>query len=73
MDEKCVLCLGKKFAIVSADICGNLDMVTHYMHPKLRNANLHNVTHFLRSQNLMERMFVVQISLVIVTFLSLRS
>ena len=35
--------------------------------------NLHNVTHFLISRNPRERMFVVQISLLIVTFLSLIS
>ena len=41
-----------------------------YTHPKLRNTNLHNVTHSLISRNPRERMFVVQISLLIVTFLS---
>ena len=40
------------------------------LHLKLRNINLHNVTHFLISRNLGERMFIVQISLFIVTFLS---
>ena len=43
------------------------------VHPKLRNSNLHNITHFLISQNPRERMFVVQISLFLVTFLSLMS
>ena len=43
------------------------------VHPKLRNINLHNVTHSLISRNLRERMFVVQISLLIATFLSLIS
>ena len=43
------------------------------VHPKLRNINPHNVTHSLISQNLGERMIVVQISLLIVTFLSLIS
>ena len=43
------------------------------LHPKLRNINLHNVTHSLTYQNRRERMFVVQISLLIVTFLSLIS
>ena len=43
------------------------------IHPKLHNINFHNVTHSLISQNLKERMFVVQISLLIVTFLSLIS
>jgi hypothetical protein len=41
--------------------------------PKLRNINLHNVTHSLISQNPRERMFVVQISLLVVTLLSLIS
>jgi hypothetical protein len=41
------------------------------MHPKLCNINPHNVTHSLISRNPRERMFVVQISLLIVTFLSL--
>ena len=43
------------------------------IHPKLRNINLHNVTHSLISRNPGKRMFVVQISLLIVTFLSLIS
>ena len=43
------------------------------MHPKLRNINPLNVTHSLMSRNPRERMFVVQISLFIVTFLSLIS
>jgi hypothetical protein len=42
-------------------------------HLKLRNINPHNVTHSLISWNPRERMFVVQISLLIVTFLSLIS
>jgi hypothetical protein len=44
-----------------------------WVHPKLRNTNLHNVTHSLISRTPRERMFVVQISLLIVTFLSLIS
>ena len=40
------------------------------LHPKLRNINPHNVTHSLVSQNPRERMLVVQISLLVVTFLS---
>ena len=40
-------------------------------HPKLRNINPHNITHSLISQDPRERMFVVRISLLIVTFLSL--
>ena len=43
------------------------------LHPKLHNINLHNVTHSLISQNPREWMFVIQISLLIVTFLSLIS
>ena len=43
------------------------------IHPKLRNINLHNITHSLISQNLKDQMFVIQISLLIVTFLSLVS
>jgi hypothetical protein len=46
--------------------------VTH-LHPKLRNINLHNVTHSLISRNLREHMFLVQNSLLIVTFLSFLS
>jgi hypothetical protein len=42
-----------------------------WLHPKLHNINLHNVTHSLISRNLREQMFVVQISLLIVTFLFL--
>ena len=43
------------------------------LHPKLRNINPHNVTHSLISWNPREGTFVVQISLLIVTFLSLIS
>jgi len=43
------------------------------IHPKLCNINPHNVTHSLISWNLREQMFVVRISLLIVTFLSLIS
>jgi hypothetical protein len=42
------------------------------VHPELRNINLHNVTNPLISQNPREWMFIVQISLLIVTFLSLK-
>ena len=42
-------------------------------HPKHRNINLPNITHSLISRNPKERMFIAQISLVIVTFLSLIS
>ena len=41
------------------------------LHLKLRNINPHNVTFSLMSPNPREQMFVVQISLLIVTFLSL--
>ena len=50
------------FVVESSKIC-----------PKLCNINLHNVTHSLISQNPRERMRVVQILLLIVTFLSLIS
>ena len=43
------------------------------IHRKLRNTNLHDIIHSLISRNPRERMFVVQISLLIVTFLSLIS
>jgi hypothetical protein len=43
------------------------------VHPKLCNINPHNVNHSLISQNPMEQMFVVHISLHVVTFLSLIS
>jgi hypothetical protein len=43
------------------------------LHPNLRDINPHNVTHSLISWNPRERMFVDQISLLIVTFLSLLS
>ena len=43
------------------------------MHSKLRDINLHNVTHSLISRNPREHMSVVQISLFIVTLLSLVS
>ena len=39
-------------------------------HPKLRNFNLHNVAHSLIFRNPRDRMFVFQISLLIVTFFS---
>ena len=42
-------------------------------HLKLRNSNPHNVKHSLISRNPRERMFVLQIPLLIVTFLSLIS
>ena len=52
--------------------CVLIDKWCH-LHPKLRNINPHNITHLLISQNPKERMFVVQISLLIVTILSLIS
>jgi hypothetical protein len=42
-------------------------------HPKLRKFNFHNVTDSLISRNPRKRMFIVQIPLLIVTFLSLKS
>ena len=45
----------------------------YVLHPKLYNINLHNITHSLISRNPRERMFEVQILLLIVTFLSLIS
>ena len=47
--------------------------IRRLIHPKLRNINLHNVTHLLISGNPREQMFVVQISFLIVTFRSLIS
>jgi hypothetical protein len=47
--------------------------VKKVIHPKLRNFNLHNVTHSLISRNPREWMFIIQISLLIVTYLSLIS
>ena len=48
-------------------------MSREQLHPKLRNINFHNVTQSLISQNPREHMFVVQISLLIFTILSLTS
>ena len=45
----------------------------NHIHPRLCNINFHDNTHSLISRNPRERMFVVQISLLIVTFLSLIS
>jgi hypothetical protein len=46
-------------------------LVSKKILPELRNINLHKVMHSLISRNPRERMFVVQISLLIATFLSL--
>ena len=46
---------------------------TFILHPKFRNINLHSVTRSLTSRNHRERIFTVQISLLIVTYLSLTS
>jgi hypothetical protein len=56
-------------------MCGNSSSLGTNLtiHPNLRNINLHNGTHFLISLNPMEWIFVIQISLLIVTFLSLIS
>ena len=43
------------------------------IHPKIRNINPHNITRSLLSRNPRERMFVVQVSLLIITFISLIS
>ena len=43
------------------------------VHPKLRNINPRNVSHSLISRSPRERMFVGQLSFLIVTFLSLTS
>ena len=43
------------------------------LHPKLCNIDLHNITHSLISWKPRKQMFLVQISLLIVTFLSLIS
>ena len=43
------------------------------LQPKLRNVNLHNITHSIISPNPRDRMVAVHISLLIVTFLSLVS
>ena len=44
-----------------------------YVHPKLCNINPYNVIHYTISQNPMNQLFLVQILLLIVTFLSLNS
>ena len=50
-----------------------LDAYIFQLHPKLYTINFHNVTLSLISRNPRERMFIVQISFLIVTFLSLTS
>ena len=47
--------------------------IVSQLRPKLYNINLHNITHSLISQNRREWMFIVQISLLIVTFFSFMS
>ena len=44
-------------------------IIERIVHPKLHSINFHNVTHSLVSQNPRERMFIVQISFLIVIFL----
>ena len=51
----------------------NIQCAIFPIHPKLRNINLHSITHSLISRNPKERMIVLQISLLIVTYLSLIS
>ena len=58
------VCLSLLFSIPQNIMLGLL-------HPKLHNINPYNVTHSLISQNPRERMFIVQTSLLIVTFFSL--
>ena len=54
-------------------VCVLSQISCFHVHPKLHNINLHNVTHYLISWNPRECMFIVRISLLIVTFLSLIS
>jgi uncharacterized membrane protein len=51
----------------------SFNVVACLIHPKLRNINPHNVSHSLIFRNPRERMFIVQILLLIVTFFSLIS
>ena len=48
-------------------------LIEYALRPKLHDINPHNVAHSLISRNPREQMFVVEISLLIVTFLSLIS
>ena len=66
------LCKGK-FTLLNMVSQLKKVMLLYVIHPKLHNINIHNVTHFLISRNPRELMFVVQISLLIVTFLFLIS
>ena len=58
-------------SVLSRD--GPHQTLARWLHPKLRNINPCNVTHSLISQNLRERIFVVQILFLIVKFFSLIS
>ena len=49
------------------------ELALKYVHPKLHNINPHNVSHSLISWNPREQMLVVQISFLMVMFLSLIS
>ena len=51
----------------------DLGLLKRVLHPKLHNINIRNATYSLISKNPRERMFLVQISLLIVKFLSLNS
>ena len=53
--------------------CDCQTQLTHHVHSKFRNINPRNITHSLISRNLNEWIFVIQILLLIVTFLSLIS
>jgi hypothetical protein len=65
-----VHCSKKVWRLVSA-VNYPSPALPNYIHPKLRNINLHNMTHSLISRNPREWMFVVQISLLISWNLSL--
>ena len=65
-----VMVLGLTFKVSKLALDGGLATILHL---KLRSINLHNITHSLISRNPREQMFVVQISLLFVTFLSLVS
>ena len=51
----------------------NACLCSQWVHPKLYNINSYNITRSLISQNPRKQMFVVQIAILIVTFLSLIS
>ena len=66
---KCII--SSSFHFTNASIALEVHFVgchAKLLHPELRNINPRSVTHSLVSQNPREQMFVVQISLLIVTF-----